>query len=536
MSTVDKHRSFLFLADVGHEGNGFPAVCGRSPEGRYELNGIGIGPGEGRLLLDNGRYTEFEQPDEPGMHLVGRNTVTVWNGNPGDFLRFDAMTFPDLRDFTMVTWKDQNFGAFATDWELWNSPVLPQAWPRKNLIPLVDNCGLLVGYFERLVSVDNLFANPEGQIFYAGQLGSYMLGAESIRGRDLWVSDAGVTVQSADTVTKHRVEGGSHADVLLDIDGFVVAINFHKVWSPPGNPLFQAGKAIVGFMLPTKLPRISKECLPGGKREGTPECEDEMAEALLATLDWAFLVVDILTLGTSAIARKAALKILTFASRARKSIKGMKGAKEAEKLLARSAKALDNATSITLHAPGRKTSPGMAVSSAGVLPVEHLGRRTLIMGEDAAKFRGFMAQSQTESGLYDVVIHGDSTSFAILVKTKPNGKQIWKDVSVREVADAIRTKLAPGDKIRLLACDVGNTGGPAQQLANELNRTVWASSTSLPAVPKAPKGVARRSFVPDEGGRFYEFVPQRGDATLSGKGGKVTGDELQGEIRPGGGK
>ena len=172
--------------------------------------------------------------------------------------------------------------------------------------------------------------------------------------------------------------------------------------------------------------------------------------------------------------------------------------------------------------------PGVAVSTRGVLPVEHLGRRTLIMGEDLPKFRGLMAQSRTQPGFYDVVIHGDSTTFQVLIKA--NGKEVWRDVSVREVAAAIGPKLAPGDKIRLLACDVGTTGGPAQQLANELNRTVWASSTPLPATPK---GVgAQKAFVPIQGGKFHEFVPERGAAKLSGNGGKVTGNEMQGVINP----
>jgi hypothetical protein len=176
-----------------------------------------------------------------------------------------------------------------------------------------------------------------------------------------------------------------------------------------------------------------------------------------------------------------------------------------------------------------KTLPGVAVSTRGLPPVEHLARRTLIMGEDLPKFRGLMAQSQTQPGFYDVVIHGNSTSFRILVKE--GGKQVWKDVSVSEVAAVIGPKLAPGDKIRLLACEVGTTGGPAQQLANELNRTVWAATTKVPAIPK---GVgAQKSFVPRKGGTFHEFVPERGAAKLSGNGGKVTGNEVQGVINTG---
>ena len=41
----------------------------------------------------------------------------------------------------------------------------------------------------------------------------------------------------------------------------------------------------------------------------------------------------------------------------------------------------------------------------------------------------------------------------------------------------------PGDKIRLFACDVGSTGGPAQQFANEIKHTVWAPTTKAYAAP-----------------------------------------------------
>lgn len=148
------------------------------------------------------------------------------------------------------------------------------------------------------------------------------------------------------------------------------------------------------------------------------------------------------------------------------------------------------------------TSPG---ATGGVLPVEHLGRRTIIMGDDMAEIRSLMARSHTASGFYDVIIHGDSTSFGYYIIA--NGKKVWREVSVHDVANVIRPHLAPGDKIRLLACSTGKTGGPAQQLANQLRRTVWAPSTGLPAAPNlSPAG--RGSFVPEDGGKFYAFVPQ----------------------------
>lgn len=178
----------------------------------------------------------------------------------------------------------------------------------------------------------------------------------------------------------------------------------------------------------------------------------------------------------------------------------------------------------------------LTVPSGRLLPthVHHFkgGRRTLIAGEDMAASQSALAKSHTVSGFYDVAIHGNSTSFRLLEKTLPNGKRVFRDVSVRDVADAIRPHLAPGDKIRLFSCSVGVTGGPAQQLANELGRTVWAATTAVPKTPTVTPGVILTAFVPKGGGKFHEFLPQRGAAHLSGSGGKVTGDELAGEIRP----
>jgi len=150
-----------------------------------------------------------------------------------------------------------------------------------------------------------------------------------------------------------------------------------------------------------------------------------------------------------------------------------------------------------------KTAVGMAVSTGRILPARHLGRRTIIMGEDLEKFTGLMAPTRTEEGLYDIVIHGDSITFQILVKE--GNKKVWKNVSASDVANVVRPQLAAGDQIRLLACKVGNTGGPAQQLATELNRTVWAPSTTVRATPKTAFG--RQTFVPLNDGKFFEFLP-----------------------------
>jgi hypothetical protein len=174
-----------------------------------------------------------------------------------------------------------------------------------------------------------------------------------------------------------------------------------------------------------------------------------------------------------------------------------------------------------------RTLTGLAVSTGKAVPVTHLARRTLIMGDDLAKFRPWFDQSHPVSGFYDVFVHGDARSFQYMVRE--GGKEVWKDVSVRDVADMIRSKLGPNDKIRLLACEVGQHGGPAQQLANELNRVVWAPNTTVPAGP-ITSGRSATSFVPTGGGKFFEFAPHRG--AVSGHGVTITENTASGTIRP----
>jgi hypothetical protein len=217
-----------------------------------------------------------------------------------------------------------------------------------------------------------------------------------------------------------------------------------------------------------------------------------------------------------------------------------------------------------------RTLPGVAVSARGMnYAVEHVAGRTFILGEDMAAMRAWMASIPTEAGLYDLFLHGEPKGFSVLIKTEakkveglraleianavrtkfPPGfsvvinqqaktVEIWKDLSVREVADAVRAKLPPGVQIRLLSCDAGLEGqGAAQELANELNRSVWGSNGTL--YPVQEGAGARKMFIPEWGklpdgsiikGHFHEFVPQRGSAALKGNGGNLPANEVSGEI------
>jgi hypothetical protein len=198
-----------------------------------------------------------------------------------------------------------------------------------------------------------------------------------------------------------------------------------------------------------------------------------------------------------------------------------------------------SAKEFALSAGFSRTLPGVAVSARSMTyAVEHVAGRTFILGQDMAKVRASMATIPTEAGVYDLLIHGTPETFKVLIKMEPNGLPVWRNLSVREVADAIRTKLPPGVQLRLLSCDAGLEGqGVAQELANELNRTVWGAD-GIVWTKQESEGL-RKVFIPDWGklpdgtkirGAFHEFRPQRGSAALKGTGGKVTTDEASGEI------
>ena len=69
------------------------------------------------------------------------------------------------------------------------------------------------------------------------------------------------------------------------------------------------------------------------------------------------------------------------------------------------------------------TLTGIAVSTRGMLAMETVGKRAIIMADDMAVFKPFLAGSTAEAGFYDIVIHGDPTSFYVLEKG------VWKTVS-----------------------------------------------------------------------------------------------------------
>src|SRR5262249_17065329 len=138
-----------------------------------------------------------DDPATPGPRIamsIGRFPhMAVWDGQPGMARGIEAMIFPNLgKTHTMVTWKGQNFAAFCTDWENQNSPLVnPSAHPEPT--PVVDTCGVVVGYYLKKVSTKYLFSTDDGAIFYTGYHLShpaYSVNTMSMAGIDIYLTPA----------------------------------------------------------------------------------------------------------------------------------------------------------------------------------------------------------------------------------------------------------------------------------------------------------------------------------------------------------
>ncbi len=146
------------------------------------------------------------------------------------------------------------------------------------------------------------------------------------------------------------------------------------------------------------------------------------------------------------------------------------------------------------------TMTGMAVATPTKIPLAFQGRKALVLGDDMATLTPHVNQIPSQPGLFDVIVHGDKTGFYIL---KNNA---WQKVSVSDLAHAIRTKLGPNDKIRLIGCETGVLGGPAQQLGSELGRNVFAPTTAVYAKLGTFFKASHPKFNTINGAKVYESV------------------------------
>src|SRR5688572_31888223 len=198
MDLIDKHRTFLFIDEPEHGARNPPTHCRKTrtvdpmdmlvpvnSDGSLDLSSAWLS-----LDGDAGQESDDATDRQPGIRNIGRvpQLTMGYDGEPGAFNRFEAMRFPEFTRHTMVTWDGQAFEAFSTMWEGMHSPL---TFKNSKLTPVVDDCGLVIGYFQQGVSTKLLYTNDQGEIYYSNQYGSHLMGLESIDGRDLWLSAAG---------------------------------------------------------------------------------------------------------------------------------------------------------------------------------------------------------------------------------------------------------------------------------------------------------------------------------------------------------
>jgi hypothetical protein len=328
---VEKHRTLLF-ADYLEESRQMLGRCTITPVD------TAIGPAGTAIWLPGQGDDDDSQPAGARITpLIGRfPRIGIWNGEPGMSRSIEAMIFPYFnKSHTMVTWKGQNFAAFSTEWENHHSPLVnPSARPEPT--PIIDACGVVVGYYLKKVSTKFLFTNDDGEIFFATQLstaGPYGFHAEHIVGRDLYIRAADSVSRYADdnreNSTQHtsvtagagdnaitsthvvggytyRIQADKYADLLLDIDGFVQVLDTYgdaksKSWAEKYNEA-AADIPLLGMLMP-RIP------IPPDDKCFERWDDDAQMDAFCANQKAAFigdsmmLLFDILSLGTSKVAK-----------------------------------------------------------------------------------------------------------------------------------------------------------------------------------------------------------------------------------------
>ena len=255
----------------------------------------------------------------------------------------------------------------------------PSARPEP--VPVIDACGVVVGYYLRKISTKFLFTNDDGDVFFATQLtssGSYNFHAESIVGRDLYIraadsvgrfsddtresttrhtqvrtgaGDQGINSTQIVGGYKYRIQADKYADVLLDIDGFVQVLDTYgdaksKSWAEKYNEA--AGDIpLLGMLLPRVPIMPEDKCFENWDDDAQMDafCANQKARFIGDSM---MLLLDILSLGTS----KAAKGLLSIGRRA-------------EQATLRAARATAVALTLELKAP-RLLKPVRAAITGGI--------------------------------------------------------------------------------------------------------------------------------------------------------------------------
>lgn len=369
MIAEEKHRTLLFADDL--------------ETSRMILRGCRVaGPQEGQEMI---LPCEEDAPVN-GYRMTGPigrfNQVSIWDGkgDPARSRSVEALIFPLLdKTHTMVTWEGQNFAAFCTQWENQHSPLVAMS-PRPEPTVVVDAFGQVVGYSLKKVSSNYLFATDDGAIFYMSYTLSdptYSVNIKKIAGDKIFFTPADEPVYTVGKIGGYKswMKIDKWADIVVDIDGFVVAI--HTYGDPDNSTIKKINDAVdsvplLGWIVPKiPNPNIPNKCF--GEFDEDMVGYDECAEKMIGfQTDSLVLMIDILSLGSSKIAKKL-----------------LSAGKNAS---LRTTRAATVALTLRLRAPGVLIKAGEEAAKKGGSAAAKAGKRAtlLLEAEKSGKKANFM--------------------------------------------------------------------------------------------------------------------------------------------------
>jgi hypothetical protein len=397
MSPEEKHRTLLFADDL--------------ETSRMILRSCRVaGPQEGQEMI----VPCEEEGPTTGHRMTGPigrlGQVHVWDGkgDPSRMRTVEALIFPLLdKTHTMATWDGQNFAAFCTAWENQHSPLVATS-PRPEPTVVVDSFGQVVGYRLKKVSTNYLFATDDGAIFYMSYLLSdptYSVNTKKIAGDKIFFTPADEPVYTTGKIGGYKswMKIEKWADLVVDIDGFVVAI--HTYGDPDTSVVKKINDAVdsvplLGWIAPRlPNPNIPDKCFGEFDEDmvGYDECADKMISFHVDSLT---LFIDVLTLGRS----KVATKLLSVGKNA----------------------ALRTARSATLALTLRLRAPGVLIKGAEQAATKGGKKAKKLLGaEKSGKKANFMeADLGNKTGMTHMAIRdvrAKMTKHGVRIRFRPAG-------------------------------------------------------------------------------------------------------------------
>lgn len=272
MESAEQHRTFLFIDELNAGNRNSPTACHvtrqTDPLGSLvTLTGPGGAPRPGSagrpFLLIGGEEHEPAAPEyeehPSGMIVIDPRVISRrMNPGPGPSIQADVLTFPDFKDRTVVSWQGQNFLWEATEWEREFS-IFATHDPAARFTPVLDECGLVVGYYMKAADTKDLWVAEDAGIFFyksfyasvhdllpgwvpqAKRLGSHEVFLTSEDQSVSWTEGSHQLTPEALAKMFHvNIGSGSRADILVDVDGCVLSIDLYD------NPLPGAPRSSLG--------------------------------------------------------------------------------------------------------------------------------------------------------------------------------------------------------------------------------------------------------------------------------------------------